>query len=89
MNTGTGRSMVTSQLVPPQSPSAAGGVGTDMYIMQEKVLYLRHADGKPTEMHDVRKQAFRRVPTEHVCPLNVQISLLIYSAFSLSFEVGG
>ena len=64
MNTGTGRSMVTSQLVPPQSPSAAGGVGTDMYIMQEKVLYLRHAEGKPIETQCQKTYLRTYWPTE-------------------------
>ena len=34
VNTSTGRSAVTSQMVPPSSPSAMAGAGTDM----EKVL---------------------------------------------------
>ena len=37
MNTGTGRSAVTSQMVPP-SPTAAGGMGTEIYSLQEKVV---------------------------------------------------
>ena len=40
MNTSTGRSAVTSQMVPP-SPTAVGGQGAEIYSLQEKVVLIK------------------------------------------------